>query len=93
MQIKPYHELLKMTDQQIDAEMAPIREKEARAKADQKLSECARNILTKQREVTKFCTDKEIDFDKIADALDDIEMAERRKEQIEGIVNQLFPKE
>lgn len=40
-----------------------------------------------------MCISKDIDFDRLMDALDDVDLLERRKTQYEKVLGELFPAE
>lgn len=86
-----FAELLKMSQQQIDEALAPIRARSAKARATLAMAELDEQILKLESEIQKMALDKEIDFNKMADKLDDIAMLELRKERFTDILASLFP--
>lgn len=88
---KSYSDLLKMSKEKIDAAMAPIRARAAKAKADQKLAEIDGKLIDIDRQLAEACLEKEINYDKLADLADEKALLEHRKATIQEIVDTLFP--
>ena len=93
MQLKPFKELIAMTKEKLDEAMAPIRARQVKAQAELKMSELDAEIITTETKVNELVAKKEIDFDELMDALDDPAMLERRREQYNDVLSQLFPTE
>lgn len=90
-QLKPLKEILAMTKQGLDEAMAPIRARKVKASADQKVAALDEKLVTIERDVIELCSKAEIDFDKVADKLDEFDLTTRRSEQLKKIVADLFP--
>ena len=91
MKLTPYRKLLTMAKEAIDASLAPVRANAAKKQAELEMAKIDERIATLESEVTSICSQKDIDFDKIIDKLDDIALAERRKKQFKQIVSEMFP--
>ena len=91
MQLKPFKELIAMSQEKMDEAMAPIRARKVRAKAELKMSELDADIVTKETKVTELVAKKDIDFEEVMDTLDELALLERRKEQYQDVLKQLFP--
>lgn len=89
--LTPYKKLLTMGKQAVDAALAGPRAFSARKKAELEMAKLDERIATLETELTEACSDKDINFDRIINKLDDIALAERRKEQFEKIVGEMFP--
>lgn len=90
-QLKSFNEILTMTKQMIDDALIPSRVKKAKARAVIAISQYEEKIISLEQEAYKLCTAEELDFDKIADKMIEIDLSIRRKEKIEQIVEELFP--
>jgi len=90
--VKPFVEILAMTKEKIDEALAPIRAKTAKAKADLEMAKLEEKLVSQENKIHKLCAESELNFNQIADAIDEYELANRRKKQIEKIINDLFPK-
>lgn len=89
--LTPYKKLLTMGREAIDAALAPVRTLSAKKKAELEQCKLDERIATLESELTTLCSEKDINFDKIIDKLDEIALSERRKEQFGQIIEQMFP--
>jgi hypothetical protein len=90
-QLKPFKELIALSKEKIDEALAPLRASTAKAKATLKQAEIDEKIAVLGQQVQELATSREIDFDKIADKIDEIALLELRKSRFEEITSQLFP--
>ncbi len=91
MKLRPYKEILRMTKEKIDDSLAPIRAMRARKQAELEIAKMDERIVTKEAKINELCTEKELSFDKIIDAQDELALMERRKKQFEKIIAEMFP--
>ncbi len=89
--LTPYKKLLVMGREAVDAALAPVRAFSAKKRAELEQAKLDERIATLETELTAACSEKELDFNKIIDKLDDIALSERRKAQFEKIVGEMFP--
>jgi predicted nucleic acid-binding protein len=90
-QLKPFKDLIALSKEKIDEALAPLRASTAKAKAALKMAEIDEKIATLGQKVQELATSKEIDFDAIADKVDEIALLEHRKQRLQDILKQLFP--
>lgn len=91
MKLRPFKELLALSKEKIDEALAPVRAKQVKAKADVLVANYEEELITIERQIQEMCTNKEVDFEKLADLLDKAALKERRKNQFQEIYSQLFP--
>lgn len=91
MKLTPYKKLLTMAKEAVDATLAPVRANAAKKQAELEIAKLDERIATLQSEITSLCSQKDVNFDKIIDKLDDLALAERRKGQFQKIVDEMFP--
>ena len=91
MKLKPFRELIALSKEKIDEALAPLRASTAKAKATLKMAEIDEKIATLGQKIQELATSKEIDFDKMADKIDEIALLELRKTRFSEITAQLFP--
>lgn len=89
-QVRPFKELIAMTKEKLDEALIPLRVRAAKAKADTELIKYEEKLVTLEAQINEECAKKELDFDKITTLLDDYDIAERRRGQIEDLVSKLF---
>lgn len=93
MELPSFIELIKMSKEQIDTKLAPIRAKKMQAKIAAKLADVDECILNAESKTFELCAEKEINLDSLTKELDQIALLERRKEQLKTINSQLFPEQ
>ena len=68
-----------------------MRARGIKAKAEMEMAKLEETLVTAETSITEMCAQREIDFQKLLDKLDDIALTERRLEQYKEVLNQLFP--
>ncbi len=91
MQLKPLRDILAMSKEKIDEAMAPLRARQIKSKADVETAKLEEKLLTIEREISELCSQKEINFDRVLDKMDEYALTERRVKQFGELVAQLFP--
>ena len=91
MKLTPYKKLLTMAKEAVDATLAPVRAHAAKKLAELEMAKLDERIATLESELITACSQKDVNFNKIIDKLDEIGLAERRKKQFENIVAEMFP--
>lgn len=92
-QLKPFKDLIALSKEKIDEALAPLRASTAKAKATLKMAEIDEKIASLGQKIQELATSKDIDFDAIADKIDEIALLELRKQRFAEITGQLFPAE
>lgn len=92
MKLTPYAKLLTMTKEAVDKTLAPVRAKSQQLKAELEVAKLDERIATLEKSIDESCSQKDLNYDTIIDLLDDLALAERRKEQFDKIIVELFPK-
>ena len=91
MKLKPFKELIALSKEKIDEALAPLRASTAKAKATLKMAEIDEKIASLGQSIQELATSKDINFDAIADKLDEVALLELRKTRFAEITGQLFP--
>jgi hypothetical protein len=91
--VKPFVEVLTMRKREIDAELAPIRAKAARAKADLSCAKLDEELVSLERSIYEACVSPDINFEAIIGQMDRYDLAERKRRQIGNLIDELFPQE
>lgn len=91
MKLKPYKELLKMAKEKVDETLAPARAHRAKKQAELKIAEMEERIASQEAKINELCTEKEIDFEKIINAQDELGLMERKRKQFQQIIKEMFP--
>jgi len=93
MQLRPFKELFALSKEKLDEAMAPIRARQVRSQANLEQSTIDADLLTKETQIQEMLTGKTIDFPKLMDKLDEYDLLERRKQQYDTVLGQLFPED
>ena len=91
MKLKPFKEIIAMTQELKDKALAPIRARQVQSRAELEMSKLDEKIVSLEASIQELCALKEIDFDKLIRSMDELALAERRKRQYEKILAELFP--
>jgi tRNA A58 N-methylase Trm61 len=89
--IKPFKEIVALTKEKFDETMAPVRAKAAQAKANLKEAEIEERLITLETDIQKLCAEKDLNFDRVIDKMDEYELLTRKKKQVNDLVSALFP--
>ena len=89
--LKPYADLVALTDDEVVKELAPSRSLIGKKRAELKLAEIDEQITTLEGNIAKAATAKELNLDAICDYIDEIELLQLRQSRITEVLSQLFP--
>ncbi len=90
MALIKYKELLVLAKDKVKEVMAPLRVKEMRKKAELETCKLDSTIAEKEQRIQEYASAYPIDFDKLIDAIDDLELVKRRKNQFDKIIGEMF---
>ena len=79
MKLLKYKEIVGKSKEKLDELMAPIRSLRMKKKAESMQLSIDEKLFELESKVQNICVEKEIDFDALLDALDEIDLLERRK--------------
>lgn len=85
-----YSELLKLCKEKIDAALAPLRAMEMKKKAELEICKIESKLAEKEQMIQELSSKYPIDYEKIIDAIDDLELTELRKERFQKLIKDLF---
>lgn len=91
MKLKPFKDLIGLTKEGIDKALAPIRARQVQTRAELEMSKLDEEIVSTEASIQEICAKKELDFNALIKAMDQIALAERRRKQYEKILAELFP--
>lgn len=90
-QIKPFKELITLTKEKLEESMIPLRVRSAKAKAEIIKVELETKLADLEMKINEKAAQKDIEFLKVIELVDEYELTERRLRQVTGLVTQLFP--
>ena len=91
MKLKAYKEILRMTKEVIDDALAAPRAHRAKKQAELEIAKLDEQIATTEAKIHELCSQKDLNFDSIIAAQDDLALKERRKKQFDKIIGEMFP--
>ena len=90
MSLLKYKDVLILCKEKVKEAMAPLRAREMRKKGELEICKIDSIIAEKEQQIQEFASEYPINFDKLIDALDELELTKRRKEQFEKIIEEMF---
>lgn len=90
MALMKYKEILILAKDKIKEAMAPLRANEMRKKAELEMCKLESTIAEKEQKIQELAAEYPINFDRMIDALDDLELTKRRHTQFEKIIAEMF---
>ncbi len=86
-----YKEAMQMGKEKLASTLIPIKAKKAQKKAESAQLDLEEKVAELTVELTEMCTVESPDFEKIIDLQDELTLTERRLEQYNTILEQMFP--
>lgn len=93
MKLKPFAEIIAMSKEKLAESLAPVRARKVRSQAELEMAKLDDEIIRLEADVQEQCSKEDINFPALLDKLDKVALLERRKEQYEQVLAQLFPAE
>lgn len=90
MSLMKYKDVLVQAKEKIKEAMAPLRAREMKKKAELEVCKLESLIAEKEQKVQELSSEYPIKFDELIDAIDELDLTKRRKEQFEEIIEELF---
>lgn len=90
MALMKYREVIALAKEKISEAMAPLRAMEMKKKAELEIAKIESKIAEGEQKIQELCSVHPIDFDKIIEAIDDLDLIKRRKDQFNRIVTEMF---
>lgn len=90
MALMRYSEILILAKDKIKEAMAPLRAREMRKKGELEACKLESVIAEKEQKIQELASAYPVDFDNLIDAIDELELVKRRKEQFDKIIEEMF---
>ncbi len=90
MALIKYKDVLILCKDKIKEALAPLRAREMKKKAELEVCKIDSQIAEKEQKIQEIASEYPIDFHKMIDAIDDLDLIKRRKEQFEQIIDEMF---
>lgn len=93
MALMKYKDVLVLAKEKIKEVMAPLRAREMKKKAELEACKLETDIAEKEQKIQELASEYPIDFHKMIDQIDELDLVKRRKEQFEKIIDEMFSEE
>jgi hypothetical protein len=90
MALMKYKDIIVLAKEKIKEAMAPLRAREMQKNAELEIARLEGKIAEKEQLIQELAAEYPIDFDKLINALDDLELTKRRMEQFGKIIEEMF---
>lgn len=90
MALLKYKDVLVLCKDKIKEAMAPLRAREMKKKAELEVCKIESDIAEKEQKIQELASQYPIDFHKMIDAIDELDLIKRRKEQFDEIIEEMF---
>lgn len=90
MSLLKYKDVLVLCKEKVKEAMAPLRAREMCKKAELEVCKLESVIAEREQKIQECASEYPIDFDKLLDSIDDLDLTKRRKEQFEKIIAEMF---
>lgn len=91
MKLKPFAEVIALSKEKLSEALAPIRARKVRSQAELEMAKLDDELVRLESDVQEMCAKEEINFPNLLDKLDKAALLERRKQQYEKVLSELFP--
>lgn len=90
MALIKYRDVIAYAKDKIKETMAPLRAHEMKKKAELEIAKLESSIAEKEQAIQELAAEYPINFDKVIEAIDDLELTRRRQEQFTKIIEEMF---
>lgn len=90
MSLMKYKEVLALCKEKINEAKAPLRAREMRKKAELEVCKLESVLADREQKINELSSEYPIKFDALLDAIDELELTQRRKEQFEKVIEEMF---
>ncbi len=90
MNLMKYKDVLALCKEKINEAKAPLRAREMRKKAELEVCKLESVLADREQKIQELSSEYPIKFDALLDAIDELELTQRRKEQFERVITEMF---
>ncbi len=90
MSLMKYKDVLALAKEKINEAKAPFRAREMSKRAELEVCKLESTIADREQRINELSSEYPLDFDSLIDALDELELTKRRKEQFEQVISEMF---
>lgn len=93
MSLMKYKDMLVLCKEKINEAKAPLRAREMRKKAELEVCKLESVLADREQKINELSSEYPVKFDALLDAIDELELTQRRKEQFERVITEMFGEE
>ncbi len=93
MSLMKYKDVISLTKDKINEAKAPFRVREMRKKAELEVCKLESIIADREQKIDDISCEYPLDFDRLIECMDELDLTKRRKEQFEQIISEMFGEE
>ncbi len=90
MSLMKYKDILVLCKEKINEAKAPLRAREMRKKAELEVCKLESVLADREQKINELSSEYPVKFDALLDAIDELELTQRRKEQFERVIAEMF---
>jgi hypothetical protein len=90
MQLKPFKQLIAMSKDAFNEMLLPVRTRKAKSQAETRIAEYEERMMNLEIAINSKLVEDNVNFDEVADMIDEYDLIERRINTFKQIVSQLF---
>lgn len=90
MNLMKYKDMLVLCKEKINEAKAPLRAREMRKKAELEVCKLESVLADREQKINELSSEYPVKFDALLDAIDELELTQRRKEQFERVITEMF---
>ena len=90
MALPKYKDIMALAKDKVQEFMAPLRANEMKKKGELEICKIDGSIAEQEQKIQELCAEYPVNYDRIIDAIDELDLMNRRKEQFAKIIDELF---
>ena len=90
MSLMKYKDMLVLCKEKINEAKAPLRAREMRKKAELEVCKLESVLADREQKINELSSEYPVKFNVLLDAIDELELTQRRKEQFERVITEMF---
>lgn len=90
MSLMKYQDVLVLCKDKIKEKLAPLRVRQMRKEAELEVCKLESTIAEKEQAIQELTSEYPINFHRVIDAIDDLELTKMRRDSFNNVINELF---
>jgi hypothetical protein len=90
MALMKYKEIIALAKDKLKEVMAPVHAHEMKKKGELEVAKLDSKIIEQEHKIQELSSEYPLDYDKVLDAIDALNLLERRRDKFNEVIDQLF---